>query len=32
MEVLKERNKNLEENTQSATYPSAPSVQNPRIF
>jgi hypothetical protein len=32
MEVLKERNKTLEENTRSPTYPSAPSVQNPRIF
>jgi hypothetical protein len=32
MEVLKDRNKTLEENTQSSTYPSAPSVQNPRIF
>ncbi len=31
MEVLKERNKNLEE-TRSATYPSAPSIQNPRLF
>ena len=31
MEVLKERNKHLEE-TRNATYPSAPSVQNPRLF
>ena len=32
MEVLKERNKTLEDTSRSATYPSAPSVQNPRIF
>ena len=31
MEVLKERNKTLED-TRSAPYPSAPSVQNPRLF
>ena len=31
MEVLKERNKTLEE-TRNVTYPSAPSVQNPRLF
>jgi hypothetical protein len=32
MEVLKERNKTLEDTSQNATYPSAPSVQNPRMF
>jgi hypothetical protein len=32
MEVLKERNKTLEDNPRSVPYPSAPSVQNPRMF
>ena len=32
MDVLKERNRELEDNTRCSTYPSAPSVQNPKIF
>ncbi len=32
MEVLKERNKTLEDTSRSATYLSVPSVQNPRMF